>query len=902
MSRQHYHPAEIEPRWQQFWAEHKMFRTLGPGDAGFDASKPKYYVLDMFPYPSGTGLHVGHPEGYTATDILARWKRMCGFNVLHPMGWDAFGLPAEQFAIQTGTHPEVSTQRNIDTFRRQIRALGFSYDWDRELSTCDPRYYKWTQWIFKQLHQRGLAYLAEVPVWWCEALGTVLSNDEVIDGKSERGGHPCVRVPMKQWMLRITSYAQRLLDDLEELDFPESLKAMQREWIGRSEGAEVDFPVLDAVGKPSGRTIRVFTTRPDTLFGATYMVVSPEHPLLRDIASPGQRAAVTDYCEQAARKSELDRTELAKEKTGVFTGAYAHNPVFPADDPRARIPIWTADYVIMSYGTGAIMAVPGGDLRDHEFARKFGIRVQCIVDPDFSTGDQGCVLDSARWQKAFQSRDAAALAELRAAILAGAECWTAEGRLIQSSNAEVSLDGCDVAQGKQRIIAWLVARGLGQSKVTFRIRDWLFSRQRYWGEPFPVVYGGDGSVELVADGELPVVLPPMDDFKPSGRAEAPLAKARDWVAARTRDGRQATRDTNTMPGSAGSSWYFLRYCDPHNDRAAFDPEKVNYWLPVDLYLGGAEHAVGHLLYARFWHKVLFDMGLVRTKEPFQRLFNQGMIQSYGFRTERGEWLPCDEVEERDGGFFHKPTGQKLVREVAKMSKRLKNVVNPDDVLREYGADTFRLYEMFMGPLDQSKPWNPADLPGVHRFLSRVWRLVVPEYETDGPVHAHLKDTARAGAEAVERSLHKTIKKVTEDLGRMAFNTAIAAMMVHVNEATKAGAETSRDQMLRFVQLLGPFAPHVAEELWQRLGKDPAREPLSWQQWPRHDERMLVEDSVELAVQVLGKLRGKVVVPVGAPQDAVVAAARDAVARQLEGKQVVKEIYVPGKLVNFVVKG
>jgi leucyl-tRNA synthetase len=855
MARQPYDPRAIEPRWQAFWEERKTFRTPGPGDPGFDPSRPKYYVLDMFPYPSGAGLHVGHPEGYTATDVLARWRRMCGYNVLHPMGWDAFGLPAEQYAIQTGTHPAVTTRKNIENFRRQIRRLGFSYDWDREIDTTDPRYYRWTQWIFLRLFDRGLAYLAEVPVWWCEALGTVLANEEVIDGRSERGDHPCVRRPMKQWMLRITAYAERLLADLDELDWPDSIKAMQREWIGRSEGAEIDFAV------PGKGTIRVFTTRPDTICGATYMVIAPEHPLAGSIVAPGQEAEVRAYREAASRKSELDRTELAKEKTGVFTGAFAVNPA-----TGEKIPVWIADYVIMGYGTGAIMAVPGHDERDFEFARAKGLIVRVVVEPVVPAGGGG-----------------------------KAAPFTGDGLSVGSG----AFSALPTAECKARVVEWLEATGLGRRKVTYRLRDWLFSRQRYWGEPFPLLHRADGTVERVPDEDLPVLLPEMEDFRPSGRAEPPLAKAEGWLRAKARDGAPATRETNTMPQWAGSCWYYLRFCDPLNPRAPFDPRKESYWLPVDLYVGGAEHAVLHLLYARFWHKVLHDAGLVSTKEPFRKLFNQGMILSFAYRDARGALVPVDEVEERDGAFLRKGTGEAVERIVAKMSKSLRNVVNPDAVLDEYGADTFRLYEMFMGPLEATKPWNPADIPGVHRFLGRVWRLVVPEFPEEGATHAHLRDAARAGPDDLERSLHRTIRKVTEDLERMAFNTAISAMMVFVNDATKAGPGLSRGQAERFLMLLNPFAPHLAEELWERLGN--SQRSLSYEPWPRFDAALCGDDTVEIPVQVNGKVRARVTVPKDAPAAALLAAARAAVANQIEGRAVLKEVAVPGRLVNFVLK-
>ncbi len=869
--KQTYDPAAIEPKWQQFWLQHKVFKAKNPGDPGFDPAQPKYYALDMFPYPSAAGLHVGHPEGYTATDIVSRWKRAKGCNVLHPMGWDAFGLPAEQYAIQTNTHPAKTTAANVATFRSQLQRLGFSYDWDRELSTADPKYFRWTQWIWKQLHARGLAYESNAPVWWCEALGTVLANDEVINGKSERGDHPCERRPLRQWVLKITEYAERLLGDLDGLDWSESLKTMQREWIGKSEGAEIDFDVLGH----AGTKVRVFTTRADTLFGASFLVLSPEHPLVASITAPAQRGAVVDYQKTAASKSELERTELAKEKSGVWTGAHAHNPLFAADDPKGRIPIWIADYVIVTYGTGAIMAVPAGDERDFEFATKFGLPIPGIFAPQ--TGDAERDGRIARGEVCCP--DEAPYA---------AHCRTADGA--------IALAGKSLAQGKRAVLDWLVAHRRGEAKVTYKLRDWLFSRQRYWGEPFPVLHTQDG-VELVADAQLPVELPYMEDFKPGGVPESPLIRAKDWVATKDSKGRPAQREINTMPGAAGSSWYFLRFCDPHNANAFCSKAASDYWLPVDLYVGGTEHAVGHLLYSRFWTKVLHDAGSVTVKEPFHKLYNQGMIQAFAYQDARGATVPKADTKEVGDDVVHATTGEKLKQIVTKMSKRYGNVVNPDDVVAEYGADTLRLYEMYMGPLADSKPWNPKDVPGVHRFLQRSWRLAVPEFPEHGTLHAHLRSD-RPDDPELEKALHRTIHKVDGDIERMAFNTAISAMMIFVNEATKGMERLSRSQLLRFAQLLQPFAPHIAEELWERLG---GQGLLTRAPWPPVDPKLLVDDEVEIAVQVLGKLRGRALVPNGAPNDVVLAAARVAVASYLEGKTVIKEIVVPGKLVNFVVK-
>ncbi|MDA0374880.1 MAG: leucine--tRNA ligase [Planctomycetota bacterium] len=868
--KQSYRPSEIEPKWQRFWDENRVFRAPNPGDADFDASKPKFYALDMFPYPSGAGLHVGHPEGYTATDIVSRFKRATGHNVLHPMGWDAFGLPAEQYAIQTGRHPADTTRENVDNFRRQLKALGFSYDWDREFGTCDPDYFRWTQWIFKKLHEQGLAYLSNAPVWWCEALGTVLSNDEVVGGRSERGDHPCERRPLRQWVLKITAYAERLLRDLDGLDWTESLKTQQREWIGRSEGAEIDFDVDGHDAR-----IRVFTTRPDTLFGASFMVLAPEHPLVAQITTADQKAAIDAYVKTAAAKSELERTDLAKEKTGVFTGCYALNPIYAADDPRARIPVWIADYVLASYGTGAIMAVPAGDERDFEFATEFGIPVPAIFAPD--TGD----------------------AEHDAAVAAGKACCTVEAPYANSANDDgLDLHGLGKQDAIRATIDWLAARDRGTAKVQFRMRDWLFSRQRYWGEPFPVLFREDGQVELVGDDALPVELPAMEDFTPHGTPESPLSRAVEWTATTAADGTPAIREINTMPGAAGSSWYFLRFCDPKNTEEFCSKAASDYWLPVDLYVGGTEHAVGHLLYSRFWTKVLHDLGLVGVNEPFQKLYNQGMILSFAYQDERGATVPTAMAEDLgDGKYRHKETGQALQQIVTKMSKRYGNVVNPDDVVREYGADTLRLYEMYMGPLADPKPWNPKDVPGVHRFLSRVWRLCVPEDAEAGRLHAHLGEDKPTDP-ALERALHRCIDKVTGDIGRMAFNTAIAAMMVFVNDATKAVDRLTADQLRRFVQVLAPFAPHMAEELYERLGGEGL---LAYAAWPTVDPALLVDDEVEIAVQVLGKVRARIQVAKDMPKDEVLAAARAAVASQLEGKTVVKEIVVPGKIVNFVVR-
>jgi leucyl-tRNA synthetase len=901
---------EIERRWQRYWAEHETFKSPGPGDPGFDASKPKRYVLDMFPYPSGAGLHVGHPEGYTATDITARYLRMRGYNVLHPMGWDAFGLPAEQYAVETGTHPRETTRRNIARFREQLQRLGFSYDWSREVDTTDPAYVRWTQWIFLRLYERGLAYEAEVPVNWCPALGTVLANEEVVDGKSERGGHPVVQLPMRQWMLKITAYADRLLDGLDGLDWPESVKEMQRNWIGRSEGAEVDFRVL---GHPETR-LRVFTTRPDTLFGATYMVLAPEHPLVDELTTDDRRLEVEAYVEATRRKTERDRLE-ERRKTGVFTGAHAQNPA-----NGELIPIWVGDYVLASYGTGALMAVPAHDERDFEFATAFGLPIREVLEGGRKDAD-GRLVEPFTHDGIHINSDAS-------------------GRPIEGiAERGTSLDGLNMAEAKAKVIAWLEENGAGRAQTNYKLRDWLFSRQRYWGEPFPVVHV-DGEPVPLSEDALPVLLPDVPSFQPTGTPESPLATAEDWVNT-TYDGRPARRETNTMPNWAGSCWYYLRFADPHNDRLPVGSDAERYWLPVDLYVGGVEHAVLHLLYARFWHKVLYDLGIVSTEEPFMRLVNQGMIlgemeftayrpvaspdgdrpvhvsaehvvqaeeeeQDDGPRTHThvdrrdgallmGVRVAEDEVEKRgDGWVLAADPSIRVDARAHKMSKSRGNVVNPDDVVAEYGADSLRLYEMFMGPLEQVKPWSTRGVEGVHRFLARVYRLLLDE---DSGALAEAVTDDEPSREQL-RALHAVIKKVGEDVEGLRFNTAIAAMMEFVNAAYKWGS-VPRAVAEPFVLVLAPFAPHLAEELWEKLGH---KESLAYAPWPAYDEALLVEDEKEIAVQVNGKVRGTVTVPADASKEAVLAAAKaqENVARYLEGATIRKEIVVPGRLVNLVV--
>lgn len=800
-----YDHKRIEQKWQRYWDEHKTFKTTE------DPDKKNYYALDMFPYPSGQGLHVGHPEGYTATDILARMKRMQGYNVLHPMGFDAFGLPAEQYALKTGHSPRQFTKKNINNFRRQIKSLGLSYDWDREVNTTDPDYYKWTQWIFEKLYEKGLAYEAEVPVNWSPDLGTVVANEEVIDGKTERGGFPVIRKPMRQWMLRITAYADRLIDDLDDLDWPEAIKEQQRNWIGRSVGAQVNFPVAG----DEDTKIEVFTTRPDTIYGVSYIVMAPEHALTKQLTTPENRAAVEKYLEEVAHKSDLERTDLAKEKTGVFTGSYAVNPV-----SGEKLPIWIADYVLSSYGTGAVMAVPAHDDRDYEFARQFDLPVKPVIE--------GGNLEK--------------------------EAYTGDGKHINSG----FLDGLGKQEAIDRMIDWLKEHGVGDKKVNYRLRDWLFSRQRYWGEPIPVIHWDDGETTLVPEDELPLRLPKTDDIKPSGTGESPLANLDDWVNVVDENGRHGKRETNTMPQWAGSSWYFLRYVDPHNQAALADYNKLKQWLPVDLYVGGAEHAVLHLLYARFWHKFLYDLGVVPTKEPFQRLVNQGMIL----------------------GDNHE-----------KMSKSKGNVVNPDDIVEQYGADTLRLYEMFMGPLDASIAWSEDGLSGAHKFIKRIWNLLIDDQD-------RLRDRVTTENDgSLDRIYNQTVKKVTDDFEQLHFNTAISQMMVFVNQCYKADA-LPLEYVEGFVKLIAPLTPHIAEELWTKLGHVGS---IAYAQWPTYDESKLEEDTVEIIVQVNGKLRAKLTASQNITKDELEkqALAAEKVQHHLEGKTIRKVIVIPGKLVNVV---
>ena len=842
----------IEPKWQKYWDDNKTFKTVE------DANVPKEkrrYVLDMFPYPSAQGLHVGHPEGYTATDIYCRYLRMNGFNVLHPMGYDAFGLPAENYAIKTGTHPKVTTFANIEHFTKQIKALGFSYDWDREIKTCTPDYYKWTQWIFLQLYKKGLAYESNTPINWCPSCQTGLANEEVKEGKCDRCGSQVTHKTIRQWVLKITAYADRLLEDLDQLDWPESVKLMQRNWIGRSTGAEVNFTVADNDGKATDQKLTVYTTRCDTLFGATYMVVSPEHPLVEKLTTPEQKEAVEAYVDAAAKKSDLERTDLAKDKTGVFSGSYAINPV-----NGKLIPIWIADYVLISYGTGAIMAVPAHDDRDWEFAKKFNLPIIEVLKSEVDVQEQA---------------------------------WTEDGIHVNSE----FLDGLNKKDGIEEMLAWLAENNCGKAAVNYKLRDWIFSRQRYWGEPIPLIHCPDcGTVEVPED-QLPLELPEVKSYQPTGTGESPLAGIDSWVNCKCpKCGKDARRETNTMPQWAGSCWYYLRYIDPNNEKAFADSEKVNYWMPVDLYVGGAEHAVLHLLYARFWHKVLYDIGVVNTTEPFQRLVNQGMITSFAFQRKNKTLVPVDEVEQRDdGNYYEKATGEQLEQIIAKMSKSLKNVVNPDEEIKSYGADSVRMYEMFMGPLTMSKPWNTQGIIGIHRFLEKVWAISEKPLN-DIDITGKLEDESLIN---LRKTFAQTIKKVTKDTDTLNFNTAISQMMIFVNELSKQES-IPKAMWSDFVKVISPYAPHLGEELWEKLGN---KNTIAYESWPTINEDFLKDDAKTIVVMVNGKLRGKFQAAPGADDNTLIEAAKTAegVEKFLEGKTIVKSVVVKDKLVNFVVK-
>lgn len=851
-----YDHQAVEAKWQKYWLENKTFKS------DVDLTKPKYYVLDMFPYPSGSGLHVGHVEGYTATDIVARHKRQKGFNVLHPMGWDSFGLPAEQYAIRTGTHPAETTKNNIDNFRRQLRSLGFSYDWDREIATSDASYYKWTQWIFTKLFEKGLAYEAEAMVNYCPALGTVLANEEVEEGKAKEGGHPVERRPLKQWVLKITAYAERLLDDLALVDWPEGLKRLQTNWIGKSQGAYVTFSL-----KGMQEEISVFTTRADTLFGATFLVLAPEHPLVAKIASPEQRKAVEDYQKMAAAESDLFRTELNKDKTGVFTGGYAMNPA-----TGKAIPIWIADYVLMNYGTGSVMAVPAHDARDFDFAKKYGLPVIPVIQPDANSSE---------------SSEGISGEEFAERVIKGEACWQGEGNYIHSQNTELSLHGLTMAEAKEKIVGWLEKKGAGKGATSYKLRDWLFSRQRYWGEPFPILHYEDGSKRVLELDELPLTPPTMTDFKPTGDGKSPLSRATHWVEITDeKTGKKAWRETNTMPQWAGSCWYYLRFCDPHNPDAAWSQEAEKYWLPVDLYVGGVEHAVLHLLYARFWHKVLFDCGLVSTAEPFQSLRNQGLIVARSFQKDGGGYVDPSEVVEKNGVYSWRKTGETLRSQVEKMSKSKLNGITPDDIIEEFGADALRLYEMFMGPLEKEKIWNTDAVNGCRRFLTRFFDMAVSDKLTD----VETPEALKLG--------HRLIAGVEKDFELLQFNTAIAKLMEFMNDFTKLDAYP-RSVVKMATQALAPMAPHIAEEVWELLG---CKESLSYCPFPKADEALLQDAVITYVVQVNGKVRGRFELPKDQPEAEVMAAAKQhpGILRFLEGQEIQKVIFVPNKLLNIVV--
>lgn len=848
-----YDHRRIEQKWQKIWEDRQVFKCE------IDHSRPKYYILDMFPYPSGAGLHVGHVTGYTATDILARYKRQMGFNVLHPMGWDSFGLPAEQYAIRTGTHPEVTTQKNIATYRRQLKSLGFSYDWNRELATSHPKYYKWTQWIFTKLYEKGLAYEAEMLVNYCPALGTVLSNEEIEDGHSKEGGLPIERRPLRQWVLKITAYAEKLLDDLELLDWPDHLKRLQRNWIGKSKGAKIDF-----IEGQTKEKITVFTTRHDTLFGATFLVLSPEHPLLDQITSQKQRMTIEDYKRKATAKSDLQRTDLAKEKSGVFTGAYAVNPINGKD-----IPVWIADYVLMGYGTGAVMGVPGNDERDFAFATIYDLPIQPVIDPVFDETDSAD--DSTRMD-----------------ILAGKKFWMGKGTLCNSCSDQVDLNHLEIEEAKAKTIDWLERSGNGEETITYKLRDWLFSRQRYWGEPFPILHFEDGSKRVLDLNELPLCPPELIDFKPTETGESPLARVPDWVhITDPKTGKKATREINTMPQWAGSCWYYLRFLDPHNDKEAWNLEREQYWMPVDMYVGGVEHAVLHLLYARFWHKVLYDCGLVSTKEPFQTLRNQGLVTARSYKIPKGSHLPEEEVEQKEGKYFQMGTGVELESQIEKMSKSKLNGVTPDEAIEDYGADSLRLYEMFMAPFDKEKLWNSDAVNGCRRFLNRFYEMVYSE-----------KVKEKDNEEAL-RLGHRLVYAVQKDIENLQFNTAIAKMMEFLNDFTPLSTYPLKVVKMA-IQVLYPFAPHLTEEAWEHLGETTS---LTHFPFPKVDKTYLVDTSATYVIQVNGKLRGSYELPKDQSKEELLtlAKAEPKIAKYLEG-EIKKVIFVPNKLLNIVVKG
>lgn len=853
-----YDHRRIEQKWQKYWEVQKTFK------AEIDHSKPKYYILDMFPYPSGSGLHVGHVTGYTATDILSRYKRQKGFNVLHPMGWDSFGLPAEQYAIRTGTHPYETTKKNITTYRKQLKSLGFSYDWDREISTSDPDYYKWTQWIFTKLYEKGLAYEAKMLVNYCPTLGTVLANEEVEDGVSKEGGYPVERRPLRQWILKITAYAQKLLDDLEFLDWPDSLKKLQRNWIGRSEGAKIHFKILGI-----NQTISVFTTRHETLFGVTFLAISPEHPLVKSLTTDTQKIEVNNYLKKAATKSDLQRTDLAKVKTGVFSGMMAINPA-----TKKEIPIWIADYVLMGYGTGAVMGVPGNDERDFEFAQIYDLPINPVVDPDFDLKSEP-----------FSDSQTAKLE--RETILRGEKPWIGLGVICNSKNDQLDLDGCKFNQAKEKISQWLETSGVGERTISYRLRDWLFSRQRYWGEPFPILHFEDGTKRLLDISELPLSPPELIDFKPTESGESPLARVPDWVyITDSKTGKKAKREINTMPQWAGSCWYYLRFCDPQNNKEAWNSDKEKYWLPVDMYVGGVEHAVLHLLYARFWHKVLYDINLVSTKEPFQTLRNQGLVTAKSYKLSNGGYVNEKEVFRKNGEYFQLGTEAPIVTQIEKMSKSKLNGVTPDEMIEEYGADSLRLYEMFMAPFDKEKLWNSDAVNGCSRFLNRVYDVVFSDKVTD----QDNDEALRLG--------YKLVEGVEKDIDNLQFNTAIAKMMEFMN-AFALMNNYPKKVVKMLVQVLYPFAPHISEEAWEHLGSS---ESLTYVAFPEIDSTYLVEDTITYVIQVNGKLRGSYELPNDQTQEKLLSLAKKEpkIAKYLEG-EIKKVIFVPNKLLNIVVK-
>lgn len=856
MEKPKYDHQRIEQKWQRIWEDREQFKAV------VDPSRPKYYILDMFPYPSGAGLHVGHVTGYTTTDILARYKRQKGFNVLHPMGWDSFGLPAEQYAIRTGTHPSITTDQNINTYRRQLKSLGFSYDWSREVATSDPKYYKWTQWIFTKLYEKGLAYEAEVLVNFCPALGTVLANEEVEDGRSKEGGYPVERRPLRQWILKITAYADRLLQDLDLIDWPDHLKKLQINWIGRSEGARIDFKE-----KKTGTPISVFTTCPHTLFGVTYVVLAPEHPLIAELTTPEQKAEVDAYRKMVGAKSDLERTDLAKDKTGVWTGGYVINPV-----NDRLIPVWVADYVLMGYGTGAVMGVPAHDERDFAFAKKFDLAIQPVITPDV----EACPHLIPEGLKAE---------DLKVDVLAGRRCWTETGTAIHSSHGSCSIDGLGVEDAKKALVDWLEKHQKGERTINYKLRDWLFSRQRYWGEPFPILHFADGTKRVLGVDELPLCPPDLTDFKPSGTGESPLAKVKDWVEiVDLQTGHKAKRETNTMPQWAGSCWYYLRFCDPHNDQEAWGKEAENYWMPVDLYVGGVEHAVLHLLYARFWHKVLYDCGYVSTSEPFQTLRNQGLVVARSYQHPNGGYVPPEEVREKEGTFVQIGTDEVLRSQVEKMSKSKLNGVTPDDMIEDFGADSLRMYEMFMGPFDKEKVWNTDAVSGCRRFLNRYYDLITSDKVTD----TESEEALKLG--------HRLAHHVEKDIEGMQFNTAIAKMMEFMNAFVPLPAYP-RSVLKMLTQLLYPFAPHITEEAWEHLGE---KESLTYTPFPVCDPKYLVDETVLYVVQVNGKVRGKWMLPKDKPEQDLLdfIKSQESMAKYLTGP-ISKVVYVPNKLLSVV---